>query len=231
MAKGIFITATGTDVGKTYVSALLVKKLRNMGLNAGYYKSVLSGAISNNGILIPQDAEYVNRIANIGASLDDMVSYVYENAVSPHLAAKMEGRPVQAEKILEDYYRASGKYEYLTVEGSGGIVCPIRVDEKEFMLTDFIKAFNLSVLIVSSAKLGDINKCVLTVEYAKNCGIDVKGIILNRFNAGNILEEDNKKMIEYLTKVPVIACVEDNAEDIEFEDITSLYEESSKLWN
>ncbi|MDL2281272.1 dethiobiotin synthase [Selenomonadales bacterium OttesenSCG-928-I06] len=138
---------------------------------------------------------------------------------------------MQAEKILEDFYRVSGTYEYLTVEGSGGIVCPIRADEKEFMLTDFIKAFNLSILIVSSAKLGDINNCVLTVEYAKSCGINIKGIILNRFNAGNLLEEDNKKMIEYLTKVPVVACVEDNAQDIELADITSLYEESSILWN
>ncbi|MGN0684289.1 MAG: ATP-dependent dethiobiotin synthetase BioD, partial [Oscillospiraceae bacterium] len=62
MSKGLFITATGTDIGKTYVTALIVKKLRDAGLNAGYYKAAISGAES----VSESDAGYVNRIANIG---------------------------------------------------------------------------------------------------------------------------------------------------------------------
>ena len=231
MSKGIFVTGTGTGVGKTFITALLVKKLRDMGFDAGYYKAVLSGADWENGVLIARDAEYVNKVANIGASLDDMVSYVYEHAASPHLAAKLENKPVEVKKILEDYNKASFRYEYLTVEGCGGIVCPIRMDEQELMLTNFIKAFNLNILIVSTAKLGDINNVVLTVEYAKKMGFEIKGIILNKFCAGNILEEDNRMIIEHLTKVPVIACVEENATEIEINDIISLYEENNKLWN
>ena len=62
MARGLFITATGTDIGKTYVTALIVKKLRSLGLNAGYYKAAVSGAES----VSESDAGYVNRVAQIG---------------------------------------------------------------------------------------------------------------------------------------------------------------------
>jgi len=81
MSKKIFITATGTNIGKTFVTALIVKKLRDAGYNAGYYKAALSGAeITENG-LIPGDAYYVNKIANINETMDNLVSYVYKEAV------------------------------------------------------------------------------------------------------------------------------------------------------
>ena len=67
MSKGLFVSATGTDVGKTYVTALLVKKLVQSGLAAGYYKAALSGAECQNGQLVPGDADYVRRVAGLAA--------------------------------------------------------------------------------------------------------------------------------------------------------------------
>lgn len=226
MSKGIFITATGTDIGKTYVTALLIKKLRQNGYHAGYYKAALSGAERVNGELVPGDAVYVNTTAGIGAQVSEMVSYVYEHAVSPHLAAKLEGNPVEIETVLRDYWRAYLKYDYITVEGSGGIVCPIRMDQQQIMLTDLIKALKLKTLLVASAALGTINSVVLTAEYAKAHGIEVRGIILNHFHSGDVMEEDNKAMIERLTEIPVIACVRDGAEelDIDAARLAALYE-------
>ena len=127
MSKGLFITATGTDVGKTYITALLVKKLRQANLNAGYYKAALSGADT----ITDSDAGFVNRIANIHQDEQTLLSYLYKNAVSPHLAAKLEGNPVEKDIILKDYTRVQQNYDYITVEGSGGIVCPIRYDDKK----------------------------------------------------------------------------------------------------
>ena len=69
MAKGIFITGTGTDIGKTYVTGLVVKKLRDCGDDAGYYKAALSGAVKRNGRLVPGDAEFVCDMASVGFSL------------------------------------------------------------------------------------------------------------------------------------------------------------------
>ena len=214
MSKKIFITATGTDIGKTFVTALIVKKLRDTGYNAGYYKAALSGAeISENG-LIPGDAQYVNKIANINETMDNLVSYVYKEAVSPHLASKIEGNPVEMNKVIEDFNNALSKYDYLTMEGSGGIVCPIRYDHKKIMLEDIIKELGLSTLIIADAGLGTINHAVLTAEYLKNRNISVKGIILNHYIEDNIMHEDNKKMIETITKIPVIAVVKENDEEL-----------------
>lgn len=130
MGKGIFITATGTDVGKTYVTGLLVKKLREAGLNAGYYKAALSGAEITPEGLLPGDADFVRRMAGLDVKPQELVSYIYEEAVSPHLAALREGNPVELAKISEDYAKSLEKYEYVTMEGSGGIICPIRWDEQ-----------------------------------------------------------------------------------------------------
>lgn len=225
MIKGIFITATGTDIGKTFVTALIVKKLRQAGISAGYYKAALSGAERKNDLLIPGDADYVNRVAKISAPLDSLVSYVYEHAVSPHLAAQLEGNPVEISRITDAYKAACNNYDYITVEGSGGIVCPIRWDDKRIMLTDIIKMLGLDVLVVASAALGTINSVVLTVEYARKQGINVRGIMLNQWHGG-VMEEDNKVMIEQLTKLPVLACIEENMAElpIECDDLLELYE-------
>ncbi|EKQ53512.1 MULTISPECIES: dethiobiotin synthase [unclassified Clostridium] len=226
MNKKIFITATGTDIGKTFVAALIVKKLRDDGINAGYYKAALSGAeITENG-LIPGDACYVKRIANINENTDNLVSYVYKEAVSPHLAAQIEGNPVEMGKVKEDFNNALLKYNYLVMEGSGGIVCPIRYDHKKILLEDIIKELGFSTLIIADAGLGTINYVVLTVEYLKNRNISIKGIILNHYTRGNILHEDNKKMIEAITRIPVIATVKENEEvlNISTEKLLKVFE-------
>lgn len=224
MTKGIFITATGTDAGKTFVTALLVKKLRQGGINAGYYKAALSGAVRKEGRLIPGDADYVKRTAGIETPLEHMVSYVYETAVSPHLASELEGNPVDLEKVLADYRQACLLHDYITVEGSGGILCPIR--RNIYMLEDVIKAMNLGILIVAPAGLGTINNTILTIEYAKSRKIPVKGIILNWFHQGDPMEEDNRTFIQDHTGVPVIACVKDGAQELEgdTEKLLALYE-------
>ncbi|WP_026885535.1 dethiobiotin synthase [Clostridium beijerinckii] len=223
MGNNIFITATGTDIGKTFVTGLIVKKLRDAGYNAGYYKAALSGAEVTENALIPGDAYYVNKIANINETMDNLVSYVYKEAVSPHLASQIEGNPVEMNKVIEDFNNSLSKYDYLTMEGSGGIVCPIRYDDKKIMLEDIVKELGLSTLIIADSGLGTINHVVLTVEYLKNRNISIKGIILNRYSEGNILHEDNKKMIEAITEISVIALVKENDEELNI-DINKLLE-------
>lgn len=206
MSKGIFVTGTGTDVGKTFVTALMVKKLRKTGYSAGYYKAAISGAE----VFSPGDADYVKRVASLSEKTEHLVSYVYKNAVSPHLAAKIEGNPVEMDVVKAAYQKAASKYDYITVEGSGGIVCPIRYDETKIMLEDIIKALDLSTIIVADAGLGTINATVLTAEYMKQKNIPTKGIIFNHYHEGSLMEEDNKKMVEIMTGIPVIAVLQDN---------------------
>ena len=159
MSKGLFITGTDTDIGKTYVTALLVKTMRQNGYDTGYYKAAISGA------------------------------------------------PTVAASILAAWKRVTEAYPYVTMEGSGGIVCPIRHDEKAvYYLEDIISWLHLPVLVIADAGLGTINHVVTTCEYITHRNIPIRGIILNNWKGG-VMEEDNVKMIEEITGVPVIAKV------------------------
>lgn len=215
MSKNIFITATGTDIGKTYISALIVKKMREAGFNCGYYKPVLSGVEISDGKLIKSDCNYVIETAKIPTSADDCVTYRWEEAVSPHLAAQRAGERICINKILEDYQKASHKYDYLLVEGAGGITCPLKLSDKEkYLLKDLIKELGTNILIAADAGLGTINSILLTVEYAKANGIKIEGIILNNYEPDNFMHQDNLKQVEYLTGIKVIATVERGQKDI-----------------
>lgn len=227
MSNAIFITGTGTDIGKTYVSGLLVKKLRCSGLNAGYYKPALSGAEVINDQRIPGDCKFVADMAGIPLAPQELASYIYQTAVSPHLAAQLEHHPIEAGIIQADFNKFSRQYDFLTVEGCGGLVCPLRMDETLLMQTDIIKLLNLDLLIVASAGLGSINSAVLTVHYAASLGLTVKGFILNNYDDSHFLHRDNRNMIERLTKVPVIACVAEHASclDIDTAALCRLFKE------
>ena len=222
MGKGLFITGTDTDVGKTYVTALLVKTLRKAGFDVGYYKAAISGAPT----VAESDAGFVNRFAGINEPEDMILSYLYQNAVSPHLAARIEGNPVEKEVILKAWERVTKACPYVTMEGSGGIMCPIRHDEKAvYYLEDIIRWLHLPVLVVANAGLGTINHVVTTCEYITKRHIPVKGILLNHWKGG-IMEEDNVKMIEEITGVKVLAKIRDGDSllDIDAGEIISLYE-------
>ncbi len=223
MTKAIFITATGTDVGKTYISALIVKKLRELGYNCGYFKPALSGAEIVDGQIIPGDCDYVLKQAGIEAPPKNYVSYIYKTAVSPHLASEIENNPIKIEKIKSDFERIKKEFDYVVVEGAGGIVCPFNLGEDKLMLPDVIKALGLDIIIVASASLGTINSTVLTAEYAKYHGINVKGIILNNYDERDLMQKDNKIQVEALTGIKVIAAVKKDEKDIE--DLSYIFKE------
>lgn len=215
MTKSIFITATGTDIGKTYVSALIVKKMREQGFNCGYFKPVLSGVTEQNGQLIQSDCNYVVNTAKIPTKPNECVSYWWKEAVSPHLAAQRFGNEINIQKIKSDYIKCKEKYDYLLIEGAGGITCPLRLANGEkYLLKDLIKELNTHIIIVADGGLGTINSTLLTVEYAKANGIKIEGIILNNFESDNFMHQDNLRQVEYLTKVNVIATVSKNQNNI-----------------
>lgn len=227
MSKAIFITGTGTDVGKTFVTGLILKKLNENGKNAAYFKAAMSGnERAADGRLIPGDAVWVKRASGILQPAEEMCPYVYEHAYSPHLASRLEGNPVRMDVVKKAFEAVSQKYDYITVEGSGGILCPICFDEEKIQLEDVINELGLSCLLVADAGLGTINSVVLTVEYMRAKSIPVKGLIVNHFHPGNVMEEDNVRMCEYMAGLNVLACVKDgDAElDMRVEALVELYD-------
>lgn len=218
MIKGVYVIGTNTDVGKTFVSGLILKALREEKINAIYYKAVLSGAKREGEKLIPLDCREVIKISGLCEREENMVSYILEHPYSPHLAKEVEKVYISFNKIKEDYKKLKEKYEFIVCEGSGGIVCPISLKgSHKIMLEDIVEEFNLPIILVSNSSLGAINSTVLTVNYLKNIGLSVHCIVLNNFCENNIIHRDNKKTIKLLTKVERIVTLPkiDNLNNIE----------------
>ena len=228
MSKGLFITGTGTDLGKTYIAGLIVKKLADAKQSAAYYKAAMSGNDRRaDGSLIPGDALFVQKTAGISQPLEEMCPYVYEHAYSPHLASRIEGHPVQMDVVKAGYYKVCSAYDFVTMEGRGGILCPICFDEAKIQLEDVIRELHLPSILIADAGLGTINSVVLTVEYMKAKNLPVKGIIYNHYHGNDVMEDDNIFMCEYMTGLPTLAKVKDGDTELamDVQDLMALYEE------
>ena len=228
MSKALFITGTGTDTGKTYITGLIIKKLQEAGKNPAYYKAAMSGNDRRpDGTLIPGDALAVQTMGGIDQSLTSMCPYVYEHAYSPHLASRLEGNPVVMDVVKHGFADAAADYDYVTVEGSGGILCPICFDEARIQLEDVVKELHLSSILIADAGLGTINSVVLTAEYMKTHGLPLKGIIFNHYHPGDVMEDDNIFMCEHMTGLPTLAKVQDGDTelDMNIDALCALYDE------
>ena len=166
-------------------------------------------------------------MAGLEQPLETMCPYVYEHAVSPHLAARLEGGPVELDVVKAGFDALAKTYDLVTMEGSGGILCPICFDEAKIQLEDVIKDLHLSCIMIADAGLGTINNVVLTYEYMKAHNLPVKGVIFNNCHPGNVMEDDNIRMCQYMTKLPVLAKVQpgDTQLDIDVELLKNLYDE------
>lgn len=222
MAKGIFIVGTDTDAGKTIVTAGLMHIMRSNGYTATYFKAALSGACEVGNKLIPGDTKIVSEVGSLKEDYENITPYVYKTAVSPHLASKLEENPINLDVIKEKFNYLKEKYDYIIMEGSGGILCPLIDDEKGiYGLENLIKDLNMGVILVARAGLGTINHTVLTVKYIESLGINIKGIIMNNY-INNLLCNNNIEMIEKITKLPIIGKLE-NIEGIEgIENVESI---------
>ena len=228
MGKGIFVTGTGTDVGKTYVTGLIIKKIKENGMTPGYFKAAMSGnEREEDGTLIPGDALWVKNVSGISQSVEEMCPYVYEHAYSPHLASRLEGNPVVMDVVKHGFANVAADYDYVTVEGSGGILCPICFDEAKIQLEDVVKELHLSSILIADAGLGTINSVVLTAEYMKTHGLPLKGIIFNHYHPGDVMEDDNIFMCEHMTGLPTLAKVQDGDTelDMNIDALCALYDE------
>lgn len=228
MSKALFVTGTGTDTGKTYVTGLIVKKLQEAQKNPAYYKAAMSGNDRRpDGTLIPGDALAVQTMSGIDQSLTSMCPYVYEHAYSPHLASRLEGNPVVMDVVTHGFADVTAVYDYVTVEGSGGILCPICFDEARIQLEDVVKELHLSSILIADAGLGTINSVVLTAEYMKTHGLPLKGIIFNHYHSGDVMEDDNIFMCEHMTGLPTLAKVQDGDTelDMNIDALCALYDE------
>jgi dethiobiotin synthetase len=178
MACGVFITGTGTGVGKTYVGALIARALIQSGKRVGVYKPVASGCDEHGGDSVSPDAISLWEAAGRPGTLEQVCPQRYAAPLAPHLAARMEGKRVDP-RLLRDgieFWRASS--DVVIVEGAGGLMSPISDDDYN---ADLAAEFGFPLVVVAANVLGTINATLQTLITAHTFrdGLPVAGVILN----------------------------------------------------
>ncbi len=213
MIPGIFITGTGTDVGKTVVTAGVLRWLRGHSPAADssaamVMKPVQTGCqLCADGRMIVPDIDFVLRAANVAVdeeTLSHLSPYRFEPACSPHLAARMAGTRIEIDRILASAEWLASRYQRVVVEGAGGLAVPL--NERQTML-ELAWEMGMPVLLVGHSGLGTINHVLLSLEAIRRRGCKVLGVILNDIRpvpgADEYIHEDNVRSIESFGKVRV----------------------------
>lgn len=196
MDKGIFITGINTNSGKTYISRLMINSALSIGVKACYYKAAMSGGSA--------DVDYIKRMTGIKEEVKNMCPYILSDAVSPHLAAEKESKSIDLDVIIDGYNKLAEKYEHIIVEGAGGICCPLNLKKENgkygkkddcLWLFDVVKALDLSVILVTNARLGSINNTFLSSYFLEKEGFKLSGVIVNMYDEKSEIERDNVKVM------------------------------------
>jgi len=215
MAKGFFVTGTDTGVGKTVITAALIKAAQLLGFRACGMKPIETGCtqkkfkVKSSKLkvikkdLTPSDGTFLKEISNANESIDLIAPVRYENPLAPLPASEIENNPVDIEKIKKAYCELVRRYNVIIVEGIGGLLVPIN---KEYFVLDLARDFGLPLIVVSRPGLGAINHSMLTVNYALKEGLSIAGIIMNYTHTpeDDLAEKTNPEVIKQISPVPII---------------------------
>ncbi len=163
-----FITGTDTDVGKTYITARLVRALRARGVDAIGFKPLCCGS--------RDDAEALRAAADGALTLNEVNPVWLRAPAAPFAAALIENRAIDLDLIREEYVRLRARHSAILVEGVGGWLVPIRHD---FTAADLAREWQLPVIVVVKNVLGALNHTALTVQAIRVAGLPCAGLVLN----------------------------------------------------
>lgn len=194
---GLFVTGTGTNVGKTIVAAVLARTASEAGRRVGVFKPVVSG-LDDPG---EPDHALLRRAAASAQSDDDVAPYRYGPPLSPHLAAELAGEQIDPGRLRGAASAAAAAADLLVVEGVGGLLVPLT---PTYLVRDFARDLALPVVISALPGLGTINHTLLTVEATRAAGLTVAGIVLTPWpTEPGTLERSNLESIAALAQVRV----------------------------
>jgi len=201
MAKSIFITGTDTGIGKTIASAAIAMLLKRMGHSVGVMKPVTSGCELRDGKLVSLDAELLCFAA--GTELTgDVAPYLLTAPLAPSVAASKDVVKISFATVKESYDRLCEQFEYVIVEGAGGLMVPV---VGGMLIADLALHLGLPIVAVARPNLGTVNHTLLTTFSARSLGLQVKGVIINRFPAHpDEAEASAPHMIDSLSGNPLL---------------------------
>ena len=215
---GLFITGVDTEVGKTWISTMIVRSLVAAGHRVGVYKPLATDCVSDGRTLVSEDALLLWEAAGRPLSLDAVCPQRFQAPLAPHLAARKEGREVDPDLARSGLSAWADKFDVVVVEGAGGIMSPMTDDE---FLADLAMDFGYPVLVVVDNRIGAINQA-LSASITASCfrdGLDVAGIVLNDSQVfdSDPSRETNEQEIAKRSVAPVLGRIYHESENIDRE--------------
>ncbi len=198
-SEAVFVTGTGTEVGKSVVAAVLARTAAARGLEVAVFKPAVSGLDD----LVDAEADHalLRRAAGSSQADDEIAPYRYGPPVSPHLAARLAGEAIDPERLRRAAAAARAGADVLVVEGVGGFLVPLRPG---YLVRDFAVDLELPVVIAATPALGTINHTLLTIESVRAAGLEPAMVVLTPWPAEpGELERSNLETIAELGSVPV----------------------------
>src|SRR5919198_634353 len=195
--RGVFVTATDTEVGKTVVAGTIAATLAARGERVATFKPVVTGLTELHGVL--PDHELLRRSARPPQPAEAVSPYRFGPAVSPHLAADLVGIEIAPGHLVAGAEAAAARADVLVVEGVGGLLVPLC---EEYLVRDFAAELALPLVIVARAGLGTINHTLMTIECARAAGLDVRVVVLTPWRRfPRAIERSNRHAIQKLGAV------------------------------
>ena len=204
--KGLFITGTDTDVGKTYIGAQIVARLNDLNINVVPRKPIESGCERIDEILQPHDATQYYEAVTKKYPLTEICPYRFEPAISPQRAARLVNKPISVEETKQACLSNVNETDCLVVEGAGGFYSPLCEDG---LNADIAEALQFPVLLIANDKLGCINHILLTIEAIQKRNLEIYSIVLNGKDQTHDDAMDNVDDLKTLVDVPIFSVSKD----------------------
>lgn len=203
--RAYFVTGTDTDVGKTYVSSLLLQAAAKQGKRSAGYKPVSAGCDVIDGELVNDDATQLQRAGSLALPLASVNPIAFAPPVAPHIAAEEAGTVIDTATIASGFQRIAAQGpELLIMEGAGGWRLPIGNGR---YLSEVVVALELPVIIVVGMRLGCLNHALLTAEAVQRDGLKLTGWIANQIQPDMPRYTQNLATLAQLMPAPLLAEV------------------------
>jgi len=198
MNKNIFIAGIDTNVGKTIITGLIAKYIQSKN------KTVITQKIAQTGCKgVSEDIQKHRKIMGVELFSEDVdkttCPYVFDLPASPHLSAALQGVEIDIDTINKSTKTLNKKYEYVIIEGVGGVFVPLT---RAYTTLDFLAENKYDVILVTTPKLGSINHTLMTIDTLFRKNINILGLVYNLIGEyDSRIKTDSKQIFnEYLNK-------------------------------
>jgi dethiobiotin synthetase len=198
VADGVFVTGTGTEVGKTVVAAAIARTLATEGQRVAVFKPAVTGLDEG----VETDHALLRRASGSAQSDEEIAPYRYGPPASPHLAAALAGQEIDPAQLRQAASAAAQGADAIVCEGVGGLLVPL---SPSYLVRDLAADLGYPVVVVGGPGLGTINHTLLTLESARAAGLEVAAVVLTPWPEEQTeIEASNRETIATLGGAPVL---------------------------